>query len=273
MPAKSNHIPALDTVIEENALLKGLLKDILDGNVDRSAIESALDFDTDLEDQFITSQWWFAKKAERTTVNKTGASDPQYTVDLITKAFASKGYQFNDDRQDYAVNIVGIRNQDTTVNVFNDTLVLIYWYCGKHVVRQYPITTDPGSSYLGSKTINGAGTAILKPGQYKNMYEIRKHRGIYDAVCQKWDTEVPVWRDNNKDGKLTFTAKSGTAGGINIHRADKVSTLYKVDSHSAGCQVFQNPKDFEQFMGICYKSKEKFGNKFTYTLLEQGDFV
>ena len=38
------------------------------------------------------------------------------------------------------------------------------------------------------------------------------------------------------------------------------------------CQVFKNVKDFNQFMEICMNSKALWGNKFTYTLLNENDF-
>jgi hypothetical protein len=44
-----------------------------------------------------------------------------------------------------------------------------------------------------------------------------------------------------------------------------------VENWSEGCQVFKRSKDFDQFMKICTKAEQIFGNKFTYTLLESKD--
>ena len=41
--------------------------------------------------------------------------------------------------------------------------------------------------------------------------------------------------------------------------------------YSAGCQVFQDPDNFKEFIKICEKSSSIFGNKFTYTLLTYKD--
>ena len=47
-------------------------------------------------------------------------------------------------------------------------------------------TTDPGISYLGEKEmLNEKGTAILVPGQYKNVYKIDKHKGKYTRFAKE----------------------------------------------------------------------------------------
>ena len=33
------------------------------------------------------------------------------------------------------------------------------------------------------------------------------------------------------------------------------------------------PKDFKEFMDLCYKQKELYGNKFTYTLINEEDLI
>ena len=60
--------------------------------------------------------------------------------------------------------------------------------------------------------------------------------------------------------------------GINIHRASAYRELENVGANSAGCQVFQDPSEFDIFIDICKKSKEFWGDKFSYTLLEQRYF-
>ena len=44
-----------------------------------------------------------------------------------------------------------------------------------------------------------------------------------------------------------------------------------VENWSEGCQVFKRSKDFDEFMAICRKAREKHGNSFTYTLIESTD--
>lgn len=275
--AKSNGSSALETIIQENAALRQAIHDTIVGKTSTEQLKRLIDFDEDNDAQYIGAQWWFAPKITRQTDNKDRDNSRDEFIAKLTTAnikavFAKKGYVFDDRQKDYVVNIVGIRSNSPVTNVFNDFLWLGYWYRGHQVEKVYNITTDPGSYWLTQQPLNSEGTAILVPGQYKDKYSIRKHRGVYDALCQKWDTSVKVYRDADKDGKLDFDAKVGTAGGINIHRADKVDKLYKVDSHSAGCQVFQDPSDFNEFMSVMYKHRDNFENSFTYTLLTEKDF-
>jgi hypothetical protein len=41
-----------------------------------------------------------------------------------------------------------------------------------------------------------------------------------------------------------------------------------IDKFSAGCQVFQNASDFNEFMSMCDNHSSLYGNRFTYTLLD-----
>lgn len=275
--AKSNSSPTLETVINENHNLRQTIYDAIHGNITQEQLARAINYDKQLDKQFISAQWWFAPKIQRTTANKSGDNprsefEQRISIQAIKSIFANKQYWFDERKQDYAINIVGIRNQDTTTNIFNDWIWVCYWYRGHSVERLYNVTTDPGSYWLANKMGDATGTAILVPGQYRDTFQIRKHRGQYDALCQKWDTTVKVYRDGDKDGTLDFDAPIGTAEGINIHRADRVHKIFKIDAHSAGCQVFQDPSDFNDFMSICYKHRDTFGNSFTYTLLDQKDF-
>jgi hypothetical protein len=71
---------------------------------------------------------------------------------------------------------------------------------------------------------------------------------------------------------LTCDVQSITEGmyGINIHKAGSDST--QVDRWSAGCQVFSRSADFAEFMSICYAAKNKWGNSFSYTLIDEPEF-
>ena len=59
--------------------------------------------------------------------------------------------------------------------------------------------------------------------------------------------------------------------GINIHRSDKLWARTTVDQYSAGCQVFNNPNEFNAFIRFCEKQRELYGNNFTYTLINEED--
>ena len=59
--------------------------------------------------------------------------------------------------------------------------------------------------------------------------------------------------------------------GINIHRSNPYNESKKVEKWSAGCQVFKKVDDFNEFMTICNKAREEWGNSFTYTLIKEED--
>jgi hypothetical protein len=60
---------------------------------------------------------------------------------------------------------------------------------------------------------------------------------------------------------------------INIHRANAWGTSTQIDKWSAGCQVIANNQNFDKLMELANKSKDKWGNSFTYTLIESKDIV
>jgi hypothetical protein len=167
----------------------------------------------------------------------------------------------------YNLNIIGIRTPDDDANKFNDRLCVVYKDELGWVTRTWPITTDPGT-YWRENPMRVTGTAILVPGQYRGAYKIGKHRGKYDALVQRGG-RVRLYRDANKDDILDMEPENiadPTYAGINIHKAGEAST--EVNKWSAGCQVFANENDFDEFMDLVWKSEEMYGETFTYTLVD-----
>lgn len=177
---------------------------------------------------------------------------------------------FENDARPYNLNIIGIRGKNLELDKFGDQLLVSYKYKGEWIDHSFKITTAPGSYYLINKLLNSKGAAILAPGQYRGIYGIRKHNGKYDALCQTWGP-VKVFRDGNRDRKFDLNPEKTFWGnyGINIHRSVLSGCAMKVGSHSAGCQVFSCASDFNFFMSLCVKSRNNFGNKFTYTLVDE----
>ena len=175
------------------------------------------------------------------------------------------------------LNIVGIRTKDMTANKFNDWMTVFYIFDGVWNFFAFPATTDPGTYYRQNpEKVKGTekikGTAILKPGQYRGAFKIGLHRGKYKALVRQ--KPVTVYRDANRDEILDVSGMAEETGlfGINIHRANPSKASTAVDTWSAGCQVLQDPDHFSFLMVLCERGKEKFGNSFTYTLLEEDDF-
>ena len=186
--------------------------------------------------------------------------------------FKSRGYAFFTNG-DYNLNIVGIRNPNLKANSFDDTLLCAFKENGVWQYKCWSITTDAGTYWL-KNPLSENGTAILVPNQYRGVYSIRKHQNKYLALCQT-NGNVQTYRDNNKNEILDMNSATITTGnyGINIHRSNPHTESVKVDKWSAGCQVFSDAKDFDEFMAICEKSKEIWGNKFTYTLINEADIL
>jgi len=173
----------------------------------------------------------------------------------------------------YRLNIWGFRANSEKPNSFDDELHVFTNIAQtgrpKWAYLVFKITTDPGTYWL-QNPMNPQGTAILKAGQYVDVYAIDKHRGKYYALCQR-NGKVTVIRDYDRDAVLDFYNGRETTGmyGINIHRANRIGDTYTVDKNSAGCQVFKNANDFGFFMKLCEVHRSLYGNKFTYTLIDK----
>ena len=200
-----------------------------------------------------------------------------YTREQIEKTIISKGYKWFTDSKDkgYDVNIVGVRNSNTNgkvTNKYDDCITISYKVDGEWKFHCWEATTDPGTYWM-DHPLNKYGCAILVPGQYRGSHKIRLHRGKYEALGQQ--RKVKVYRDCNLDDVYDHDEDSIKEGlyGINIHRSNAYRATTIINKYSAGCQVFSDPDDFDDFMEICRKAREIWGNSFTYTLLESKDIV
>ena len=171
---------------------------------------------------------------------------------------------------DYNLNIIGIRSPTRVANSFDDELCVIYKTGGVWTAESFEVTTDPGTPYL-IKPINGAGAAVIAPGQYRGAYLIAKHRGQYDALCQVGGP-VDVYRDDNRDNNLDLDPTTIQRGmfGINIHKRSGNGDA--VNGASAGCTVFRYDSEFFVFMDLCRSQVNERGfSTFTYTVVNYED--
>jgi len=188
----------------------------------------------------------------------------------IEDVYIKKGYAFFDGDKPYNLNIFGIRCA-TDTNFFDDLICVAYRDQNlESIVEIFQGTTDPGKHWL-KHPMNSDGTAILCEGQYRSTYKIDKHRGKYDALCQRLG-KVTVFRDNDKDSKHDLDPETEQSGyyGINIHKSNPY--IKYVDRYSAGCQVFRLDSHFNRLMFLAFKSAEIYGNSFTYSLFNKSDF-
>lgn len=188
-------------------------------------------------------------------------------IKVLVKTLNSKGYKVF--TEPYRLNIVGVRSDITKANSFDDKIFAFYENKdGNWEGKSFPATTDAGTFWL-QNPMNSQGTALLKEGQYLNSHKLGLHRGQYKALVQQ--NPVIVIRDYDRNAVLDFNNGKEFKGlyGINIHRANATGTTKTIDKYSAGCQVFSNAEDFNYFLQLAEASKDRYGNNFTYTLIDE----
>lgn len=202
-------------------------------------------------------------------MNKSTGTLARKLKRIYKKSLLNKGHDFFDNGRPYNLNIIGVRSSNSFTNKFDDNIVVIYRDADtKWVVKTYAATTDPGKNAL-VEPMNKKGAAILVPGQYKSAYKLDLHRGKYIALCQR--KPVKVYRDNNLDLEYDFVNPEDGLFGINIHRSSTRGDTKYINSWSHGCQVFKKTADYYDFINLCEKSADIYGNSFTYTLLLEED--
>lgn len=178
----------------------------------------------------------------------------RYTIEELKAEYARLKYEWTQ------FHFVGIRSKANLPNVFDDLFGLV----NGNNVTWYSCTTNPGTHWL-KNLLNPKGAALLVPSQYVNTWKIGMHQGKYKAFVQA--KEVTVYRDNNMNdiAEQTNVTEKGFFG-INIHRANETAVSKLIDKWSAGCQVLNNPADFNQVLHAAEESKLP---AFTYTLLNE----
>lgn len=189
------------------------------------------------------------------------------SYDDLKKVVTGKGYKFFEGELN--VNIIGVRMTAKFSNKWDDVLFLAYEENGKKVLEVYKdFTTVAGKYYVTEKLLNKEGVAILPEGQHKGLFKIGKHRNKYEALIQK--RPVTVLRDKDKDELIDPQSHMSGMFGINMHHGYNSTNI---DKNSAGCQVFKYVKEQKDgFMSDIKRSAERYGNSFTYTLLNKNDF-
>lgn len=193
------------------------------------------------------------------------------TFDKIQSTVLKKGYPFF-TKGDFNLNLIGIRAMNKKSNRFDDVFCVLYYVQGNPKMYVFNATTDPGLHYL-KHPMHKDGCAILHTGHHNGLWKVGTHRGTYKALQQK--NAAYFYRDNDRDAfvddRLGELFRSRI--GLNCHRAHKTFLATDVDKWSAGCQVIANPHDFALLIQLCEISAERFGNSFSYTLLNEKDLL
>lgn len=190
------------------------------------------------------------------------------TLSEVQHVMSRKNYKFFTSR-DYNLNIIGIRSSRVVTNLFDDTILVLYKIYNRWQTFAFPCTTDPGRGPMETPPVKGR--AVLAPGQYRSAYAVGKHKGTQEALVQV--KPVTVYRDRNGDNVLDYINPDTGLFGINIHWSNLSRTSVRVDNWSEGCQVGTGPEYREQFLCMLSAARIQYGNHFTYTLLEEADFM
>lgn len=196
------------------------------------------------------------------------------TIEKVREVYKKKGYAFFTNG-DFNLNIFAIRNMhDLNANLFNDCIGIIYKENGEWKIHKGDGTTDAGTIYR-TNPMNSAGTAYIVPGQYRGAYMIGPHgKTKYESLRQK--KPMKYYRDNDKDKYVDLDPDTivEEIAYTNIHRAwsAKGSVADKVNNCSGGCVVWRAEANWAKMMELARKSRQIYGNSFTFTLFTSDDF-
>lgn len=166
-------------------------------------------------------------------------------------------------------NLFGIRDESGLKDdVIND---ILGFFTDKELFI-CPGTTDPGVYWTISSERNKKGTFHLLEGFHEKVWTFGKHKG-YDAFVNDWKACKPTkgWRDANYN--FTRDAKDVVVCdyfGVNFHRMHETLIAKVIGKYSAGCQVVQNPKDFQYILKQAQLSGVKV---FNYMLFKNTQWV
>ncbi len=188
--------------------------------------------------------------------------DKPVTFDAIRQAMKKYSYPFY-SRGNFNLNIIGIRASNREAGHFDDEIVVLFYHYGAPVMLSFPATTDSGRPGL-LRPLLRRGAAVMASGHYPGMWRIGEHRGR-PALVQRG--ACSVYRDNNRDTRIDIGAETETGlYGINCHDGGYAQ---KVGHWSKGCQVVQRRSDHQVLMAMARCGAERWGNSFSYTLLDE----
>ena len=165
------------------------------------------------------------------------------------------------------------------------------WLAEKNLTNVKPWVGSSGKKIFMKEyaktagTINGDpnlknGLPILVPSQYIDLYYLSQYKGAKAFLTINGATQL-VWRDSDTDNPDVFSPNNYskpelitpnilTDNGLKFHLGYPGGQ--KVGNWSEGSQVFSNADNLNEFFGYCEKHKEKYDNKFTYTLATKNDW-
>jgi len=191
----------------------------------------------------------------------------QAKIKWLTKYYKENGLPINE------INLIGVRNP---AGIEKDVINDFVGYFTKEAVVLSPGTTEPSVYWTTSGEKNTSGTFHLKEGFHEKIWCVGTHKG-YEALVNDYRYCKPTrgWRDAN----YNFAQDSKDVEvcdyfGINFHRMHPLAIVDKIGKYSAGCQVFQNAKNFNDMMTFIKSSQMYKGTPektvFNYMLFAMG---
>ena len=115
------------------------------------------------------------------------------------------------------------------------------------------------------------GMGILREAQYLNVYSIGVHSGATAMVTK--GRKQKAYRDKETGDTIKYTkdwdSNKAYDAGMYIHKGYPGG----VSNWSEGCQVFADGKSLNDFFDKCRQHEKRYGNSFTYTLINKKDLV
>lgn len=195
------------------------------------------------------------------------------TYQQLKSALINMGYIWNEKQGQ--LNCIWERTNDEITNKFTDLLHITFM--GPNNVGQIltiPATTKPGlkGSILEPTTVAGVtGTAIIKPGQYKDAWEFRDNDKEFSSYPYfKQVGQVDYWRDGNKDTHVDHVQdQDKKVFGTHWHRMSQNNTYGSglINNWSLGCMGAAEP-EFEKILPLVRIHVKTYGPKFTGTVIE-----
>ena len=104
---------------------------------------------------------------------------------------------------------------------------------------------------------------------YEGMFEFGDNPNVTVEMLEKYFDRFNDKKWYNQNIDETFIENHYNKVCWYALSQNKCLTPKLIDKYSAGYQVFSNIDDFNKFMEMAYKQKDLYGNKFTYTLIDE----
>jgi hypothetical protein len=185
----------------------------------------------------------------------------------ILEVTQEKGYELGEGSDGTDLNLIGIRSAALEPRTFSDWIAVAYRDGLTWNFFPFPATTDAGT-FWQDEPGRVHGKAVLEPGQYPNLWRVGRFRGRR-ALRQRGPARV--WRGARRQHYLDTEGvpEAVRQSGIDLFAAPE----HERSRWRSGAQVLQDREHARFLMALCARAAPLQGDSFTYTLLEEADFV